>query len=75
MDPGNLSSEELTDRGIEALPRTLGQALDALEDDELLYDRLGPELFETYLEVKRSHWEAFTESGASWERERLRSIY
>lgn len=75
VDPGNLSPSERADRGIERLPRTLGEALDALEADSVLMDALGTDLAETYLEVKRSHWEAFTESAVSWERNRLRSVY
>ncbi|WP_248909893.1 gamma-glutamylputrescine synthetase [Halocatena marina] len=75
VDPGNLSPSERADRGIERLPRTLGDALDALEADSVLMDALGTDLAETYLEVKRSHWEAFTESALSWERDRLRSVY
>lgn len=74
-DPGNLSASERADRGIERLPRTLGQALDALEADSVLREALGTDLFETYLGVKRSHWEAFTDSAVSWERDRLRTVY
>ncbi|WP_135852260.1 gamma-glutamylputrescine synthetase [Halorussus salinus] len=74
-DPGNLRSSERAERGIERLPRTLGQALDALEADSVLGAALGADLLETYLEVKRSHWEAFTDSAVSWERDRLRTVY
>lgn len=75
VDPGTFTEDERTDRGIERLPRTLGDALDALEDDDLLREILGRELIETYLEVKRRHWRAFTRSAESWRRDRLRSLY
>ncbi|NEU57249.1 gamma-glutamylputrescine synthetase [Halorussus sp. MSC15.2] len=75
IDPGTLSAAARRDRGIDRLPRTLGAALDALEADEVLRDALGTDLFETYLGVKRSHWDAFTDSAVSWERERLRNVY
>ncbi|ADQ69152.1 glutamine synthetase [Halogeometricum borinquense DSM 11551] len=75
VDPGNLSEKERTDRGVNRLPRTLGQALDALESDATLRDALGADLCKAYLGVKRSHWEAFTRSANSWKRDRLRSIY
>lgn len=75
VDPGNLSPETREKRGIERLPTTLGEALNALEADDVLHDALGAELIETYLEVKRSHWKAFTESAAEWELDRLRSVY
>lgn len=75
VDPGSLSESERTDRRINRLPRTLDEALDALEADTTLQTALGPDLLETYLGVKRSHWEAFTRSANSWQRNRLRSVY
>lgn len=75
VDPGSLSERERADVGIERLPRTLGEALDALEADTTLRNALGPELLKTYLGVKRSHWEAFTRSANSWQRDRLRRVY
>ncbi|MBV0902932.1 gamma-glutamylputrescine synthetase [Haloarcula salina] len=75
VDPGSLSEGQRADRGIDRLPRTLGEALDALEADTTLQEALGDDLFETYLGVKRSHWEAFTRSANSWQRDRLRSVY
>ncbi len=75
VDPGNLSADARAERGIERLPRTLGAALDALEADAVLEEALGTELHEAYLEVKRGHWEQFTESAVGWEIDRLRSVY
>ncbi|SFS97734.1 gamma-glutamylputrescine synthetase [Halostagnicola kamekurae] len=75
VDPGSLSASERTRRDIDRLPRTLGQALDALAANETMRDVLGSELFETYLGVKRSHWESFTRSANSWQRDRLRRVY
>lgn len=74
-DPGNLSPDERRRRKIERLPTTLNEALIALADDDVLRAALGDELSRTYLDVKRSHWEAFTESAATWERDRLKSVY
>jgi glutamine synthetase len=70
IDPGNAVNEY-----IERLPTTLGEALNEFESDTVLRDALGKELAETYLEVKRSHWNAFTESAAEWELDRLRNIF
>ncbi|WP_367175668.1 gamma-glutamylputrescine synthetase [Haloarcula rubripromontorii] len=75
VDPGTLSPTQRAERGIERLPQTLGAALDALATNETMREVLGDELLETYLEVKRSHWDAFTESARSWNRDRLRRIY
>lgn len=75
IDPANASPEERRQREIERLPTTLDEALTALESDDVLGDALGEELTETYLEVKRSHWNAFTESAAEWKLDRLRSVF
>ncbi len=53
VDPGNLSDEERTQRGIKRLPETLDAALDALQADTVLTEALGPMLATSYLAVKR----------------------
>ncbi|WP_323192143.1 gamma-glutamylputrescine synthetase [Halostella sp. PRR32] len=75
VDPATLTAAERDAHDVTRLPRTLGEALDAFEDDPVMRETLGTTLFETYLDVKRSHWEQFTDSAVSWERERLRSVY
>ncbi|RRJ33091.1 gamma-glutamylputrescine synthetase [Halocatena pleomorpha] len=74
-DPGAMSADERDQRTIERLPTTLNEALTALADNDVLRTALGEELSRTYLDVKRSHWKAFTESAATWERDRLKSVY
>ncbi|WP_247728506.1 gamma-glutamylputrescine synthetase [Halovivax limisalsi] len=74
-DPGNCDDERLAERGIRRLPTTLGEALDALADDDVLEAAMGTRLFESYLAVKRSEWEAFTASAATWERQTLRQTF
>jgi glutamine synthetase len=53
VDPGALSEEERRRLGIERLPPTLPEALDALERDTALTAALGPLLSTSYLAVKR----------------------
>lgn len=53
VDPGNYSDKEREQRGIRRLPQTLAEALDELEQDEVLKKALGPLLFSSYLAVKR----------------------
>jgi len=59
VDPGSLSEEERAARGIKRYPTSQAEALDALENDSLLMEALGPELSRSYLAVKRSEYEAF----------------
>lgn len=59
-DPGNLSDEQRAERGIDALPTDLPDALDRLEQDSLLTAALGPELMRSYVATKRVEWEALS---------------
>ncbi len=57
-DPGALDEDERADLGVERLPRNLGEALDALADDDVLREAMGETLHGSYLEVKRGEWAA-----------------
>ncbi|WP_372480900.1 gamma-glutamylputrescine synthetase (plasmid) [Halomicrobium sp. HM KBTZ05] len=74
-DPANCDEATLAERGVDRLPTTLGAALDALADDEVLRSALGEPLAASYLTVKRSEWEAFTDSGATWRRDQFRDTF
>jgi len=58
VDPGLYSEDERRRRGIEPLPRSLGEALQALAADKTLCDSLGSARARAYLAVKRMEWEA-----------------
>jgi glutamine synthetase len=68
-DVGHLSSEEVSAQGIEFLPRTLPEALDALETDEVVAEALGPVIFHEFLKVKRSELAAYDLHVHPWERD------
>jgi glutamine synthetase len=67
VDPASLSDSERARRGIERLPASLGEALDALEADEVLMDALGPLRSRAYLAVKRSEAADFAEHDDAYE--------
>ncbi|HEX6472426.1 MAG TPA: glutamine synthetase family protein [Streptosporangiaceae bacterium] len=67
VDPADLSDEERARLGARPLPNSLGEALEALEADELLMDALGPLRRTAYLAVKRSDIEAFGLHDAAFE--------
>ena len=58
-DPSHLSAEEREQRGIQRLPQTLDDALNALEADAVVMEALGPLLASAYLAVKRAEAAAF----------------
>lgn len=67
VDPGTLSPEERESRGIHRLPANLGEAAHALSQDTVLTDALGPMLADSYLSVRRSEWELFSNNDEAFE--------
>lgn len=55
--------EELKREGIEFLPSTLSEALDALDHDPVILEALGS----PYLEAKRDEWKEYHDSVSQWE--------
>ena len=60
-DPATLSDDEREARGIAALPRTLGEALNHLEADPVLIAALGEDLAAAYVGVKRDEEARFAD--------------
>jgi glutamine synthetase len=56
--------------GIDTLPENLGEALDALEADEVIQDALGEHVTEKFLEAKRSEFQDYRVSVSEWEKDR-----
>jgi glutamine synthetase len=69
LDPGQPISGRAHPVGVATLPRTLADALDALEGDVLLRDALGEEAICELIAVKRGEWGAYMESVSAWEQE------
>ncbi len=67
IDPGNWSDAERAQRNIQRYPVTLSQALDALEQDNVLQDALGAPLAHEYLVVKRAEAGHFEGKGDGYE--------
>jgi glutamine synthetase len=67
VDPATLSRTTRKRRAINRLPASLGEALDALEADELLMEALGPLRRTAYLSVKRAEVAAFADRDADFE--------
>jgi glutamine synthetase len=68
--PGNvgaLSHGDAEAVGARALPRTLGEALDRLAEDDILRDGISPLIVDEYIKIKRSEWEAFYLHVGEWD--------
>jgi glutamine synthetase len=67
-DVGHLSPSEIEEYGLTFLPRTLPEALAALEQDEVITAAIGDEILPHFLSVKRSELEAYDLTVHPWER-------
>jgi glutamine synthetase len=66
----HLTAEQRRERGIVALPETLGEAIDELAGSEVARRALGPHIFDRYVELKRKEWDEYRVQLTEWELER-----
>jgi glutamine synthetase len=66
----HLTAEQRKERGIVALPETLGEAIDELAASELARRALGPHVFGRYVELKRTEWDDYRVQLTPWELEK-----
>jgi glutamine synthetase len=69
VDPVTIAEEERARLGIDPLPATQEQALDALEADAVLTDALGEPLARSYMAVRRSEWAAYSAGDEAFEQQ------
>jgi glutamine synthetase len=75
LDPGDPhrenmylhTPETLKSMGVEHLPRTLGEAVDAFEADPLSAQVMGPLMFNAYAKFKRAEWVEYHTHVSDWE--------
>jgi len=56
--------------GIDTLPANLGEAVDALEEDEAMYNALGDHVASKFVEAKRQEFEDYLVDVSQWELDR-----
>lgn len=62
-----LSPEEMDRRGIERLPRTLGEAIHEFKRDPFMKQVLGDHVYKKYLTAKEEEWKLFRLQVTDWE--------
>jgi glutamine synthetase len=67
-DVTRLTRQEQEARGVRPVPPSLDRALDALACDDHLRTVLGPIIFEEFIKIKRSEWDAFRLHVDEWDR-------
>lgn len=78
LDPGEpnrdnmyqIPDAERAARGIEMLPRDLGEAIDAVEADPLTVQVMGPDMARAWVGHKREEWHAYMAHVSEWETRR-----
>src|SRR5512132_192815 len=68
-----LSDEEREEQGVEALPGSLGEAVEALAGSDLMARALGEHIFPRYVELKRREWDEYRIQVSEWEKRRYLS--
>jgi glutamine synthetase len=62
-------------RGLELLPSSLGTAIEALRQDEVIQAALGPHVFERFVDAKQQEWDTYRAYVSEWEIERYLPIF
>ncbi len=83
LDPGSPQTEnlyefsdaELAQRGVQALPRNLGEAVQAFEDDPFTEQVLGSALKQEFITYKRAEWEEYHQTVSQWEIDKYARLY
>jgi len=83
IDPGlphrenmyHYSDAEIAQAGIECLPKTLAEATDAIAEDSLALDVLGPEMHKAFVDFKRAEWDSYHNTVSEWEVKRYLRLF
>jgi glutamine synthetase len=57
------------------LPRTLAEALDAVEGDPLARATFGPDMHDAWLAFKRQEWLSYLNHVSDWEKDRYLQFF
>ena len=83
IDPGpptdrdlyEMTEQEFKELGIRRLPRNLMAATDALRDDALAGEVMGPVMLNSYLAYKVDEWERYHQHVSDWEVQEYLRLY
>jgi glutamine synthetase len=66
----SMSNRERSRLKIKSLPGDLGEALDALEKDDVIKDALGEHAYSQFITAKRAEWQEYIANVHQWELDR-----
>jgi glutamine synthetase len=72
LDPGEPESRNIyaaikAGKKVKKLPLSLGEALDALAEDETIKEALPGEMYRVFMHYKRDEWEKFLATVTEWD--------
>ncbi|HEY2917062.1 MAG TPA: type I glutamate--ammonia ligase [Candidatus Limnocylindrales bacterium] len=65
-----MDAAQIASKGIKELPGTLGEALDELQQDDVIREALGDHVFDHFVAAKRDEWDEYRTQVSDWEVER-----
>ena len=71
----DLSDEELAAKGIDCLPGSLEEAIEASEADPFVKETVGDHVFNAYTEGKKAEWDEYRTKVSQWEIDRYMVNY
>ena len=71
----SLSDSRKEELGIESLPGSIKEAVDALKEDEVIQEALGEHVLEHFIEAKETEWNEYKAQVHQWELDNYLSIY
>ena len=72
IDPGepegrNIYEAQKAGKQVKKLPLSLGEALERLEEDEVIKSALPDEMYKVFMHYKRDEWEKFLGATTQWD--------
>lgn len=71
----HMGADERAARDIPSLPGSLGEALEALSQDELLKETLGEHVYTRFMDTKTAEWDEYRKAVTQWELDRYLATY
>ena len=75
IEPGDLMDDDLEKKGIEYLPRTLGEALAEFKKDAFFKEIMGDFGFNEFYKVRMSEWREYCSVVTDWELKNYRDTF
>ena len=74
-DVSKMSRAERAKRGIKPIPKSLFEAVEEFNRDDVLKDGLGKALFDEYVNIKLAEWDEYSARVTPWETERMINVH